>query len=76
MDSNEDFKDVKKISPSSECFYLSKILNAHSNDVKSVVTTSTGSILSSSRDGSIKLWTERSLFIYYYFYKILFYFYL
>lgn len=59
METDNSSQDVSQLSQEDECFYLSKIFQAHSNDVKSVIGTSTGSIISSSRDGSVKLWTER-----------------
>lgn len=58
METDDGPKEI--IEPlTTDCFYLSKVFQAHANDVKCVIGTSTGSIISGSRDGSIKLWTER-----------------
>ena len=40
-------------------FVLSRIFQAHNQDVKRVVGIKTGSLLTAGRDGAMKLWTER-----------------
>lgn len=41
-------------------FALSRIFQAHNQDVKRVVGIKTGSLLTAGRDGAMKLWTERA----------------
>lgn len=53
-------EDVKMETDKGETFMLSRIFSAHSQDVKCVIGTSSGSIITCSRDESVKLWTERA----------------
>ncbi|VDK22041.1 unnamed protein product [Anisakis simplex] len=39
---------------------LSRVIPAHTNDVKCVFATSVGSIISGSRDGTVKIFSERA----------------
>lgn len=61
MTDDMEMDDIKCSSGNAlvECFHFSKILSAHNNDVKSVVGTPSGSIISGSRDGTVKLWTKK-----------------
>jgi hypothetical protein len=58
-------------------FSLSRIIQAHKSDVKAVLATPQGTLISGSRDETVKLWVERLMcfcqfFIYSFLGRVLF----
>jgi len=56
---NQDTSDVKAEVEEAEQFCLSKIFVAHKQDVKVVLGTPMGALVTCSRDETMKIWTER-----------------